>query len=39
MNPNKMTFHVEAGRVDTHGSLERCKHAEIALLSIPPIAF
>jgi hypothetical protein len=31
MNPNKMTFHVEAGRVDAHGSLARCKHAEIAL--------
>jgi hypothetical protein len=31
MNPNKMTFHVEAGRVDTRDSLARCKHAEIAL--------
>lgn len=26
-----MTFHVEATRVDAHGSLARCKHAEIAL--------
>jgi hypothetical protein len=39
MNPNKMPFHGEAGRVDAHGRLARCKHGEIALLSIPPIAF
>jgi hypothetical protein len=31
MNPNKMIFHAEAGRVDARGSLARCKHAEIAL--------
>ena len=29
-NP-KMTFHVETLRVDTHGSLSRCKAAEIPL--------
>ena len=27
----KMRFHVEAWRVDAHGSLARCKNAEIAL--------
>ena len=27
----KMTFHVESRRVDAHGSLARCKNAEIAL--------
>lgn len=27
----KLTFHVEARRVDAHGSLARCKLAEIAL--------
>lgn len=27
----KMRFHVEARRVDAHGSLARCKSAEIAL--------
>ena len=27
----KMSFHVEARRVDAHGSIARCKHAEIAL--------
>lgn len=26
-----MTFHVESHRVDAHGSLARCKNAEIAL--------
>lgn len=29
--PAKMTFHVEAHRVDSHSSLARCKKAEIAL--------
>ena len=29
--PAKMTFHVETHRVDAHGSLVRCKNAEIAL--------
>ncbi len=29
--PTKMTFHVETRRVDAHGSLARCKSAEIAL--------
>jgi len=27
----KMTFHVESRRVDAHGSLARCKNAEIVL--------
>jgi uncharacterized OsmC-like protein len=27
----KMSFHVEARRIDAHGSLARCKNAEIAL--------
>lgn len=27
----KMTFHVSSRRVDAHGSLSRCKNAEIAL--------
>ena len=27
----KMSFHVESRRVDAHGSLARCKNAEIAL--------
>jgi uncharacterized OsmC-like protein len=31
MNTNKMTFHVEARRIHAHGSLARCKNAEIAL--------
>ena len=31
MNTPKLTFHVEARRVDAHGSLARCKHAEIEL--------
>jgi hypothetical protein len=31
MNPHKMTFHDEAGRIDAQGRLARCKHAEIAL--------
>ena len=31
MNAPKMTFHVETVRVDAHGSLARCKAAEIAL--------
>ncbi|MEX2578371.1 MAG: OsmC family protein [Verrucomicrobiales bacterium] len=30
-NTLKMTFHVEARRVDAHGSVARCKNAEIAL--------
>ncbi|WP_332739908.1 hypothetical protein [Hydrogenophaga sp.] len=30
-NTPKMTFHVESRRVDAHGSLSRCKSAEIAL--------
>lgn len=29
--PPKMTFHVEALRVDAHSSLARCKNAEIVL--------
>jgi len=29
--PSKMTFHVEALRVDAHSSLARCKNAEITL--------
>jgi len=29
--PAKLCFHVESRRVDAHGSLARCKHAEIAL--------
>lgn len=28
---SKMQFHVESHRVDAHGSLSRCKNAEIAL--------
>lgn len=38
----KMTFHVETHRVDAHGSLARCKNAEIALdtdLAGNPAAF
>ncbi|MEQ1851854.1 MAG: OsmC family protein [Chthoniobacteraceae bacterium] len=31
MSTPKMTFHVEARRVDAHGSLARCKDAEVAL--------
>jgi uncharacterized OsmC-like protein len=31
MSTNKMTFHVKARRLDSHGSLARCKNAEIAL--------
>lgn len=30
-SPVKMTFHVESRRIDAHGSLSRCKNAEIAL--------
>ncbi|TSE25000.1 OsmC-like protein [Tepidimonas thermarum] len=29
--PTKMRFHVEARRVDAHGSLARCKEAQITL--------
>lgn len=29
--PTKLTFHVETHRVDAHGSLARCKQAELAL--------
>ncbi|MCU0926374.1 MAG: OsmC family peroxiredoxin, partial [Hydrogenophaga sp.] len=29
--PTKMTFHVSSQRVDAHGSLARCKNAEIKL--------
>lgn len=29
--PIKMTFHVSSHRVDAHGSLSRCKNADIAL--------
>lgn len=35
MTTQKMTFHVEAGRLDAHGSLARCKDAEIALDTDP----
>ena len=31
MSTQKLTFHVEAGRIDAHGSLARCKSAEITL--------
>ena len=31
MRTNKMTFHVKARRLGSHGSLARCKNAEIAL--------
>jgi uncharacterized OsmC-like protein len=31
MTAPKLTFHVETVRVDAHGSLARCKQAEIAL--------
>jgi len=31
MNTHKMTLHGEARRLDAHGSLARCKNAEIAL--------
>jgi len=31
MSTNKLTFHVNARRLDSHGSLARCKHAELAL--------
>jgi uncharacterized OsmC-like protein len=31
MSPPKLTYRVEARRVDAHGSLARCKRAEIAL--------
>jgi len=31
MNAQKMTFHVESRRIDEHGSVTRCKNAEIAL--------
>lgn len=30
-SPARMSFHVETLRVDAHGSLARCKNAEIAL--------
>lgn len=42
MSTPKMTFHVEARRVESHGSLARCKDAEIALdtdLAGNPAAF
>jgi uncharacterized OsmC-like protein len=42
MNTTKLTFHVEARRVDAHGSVARCKNAEIALdtdLAGNPAAF
>lgn len=29
--PPKLSFHVESRRIDAHGSLARCKRAEIAL--------
>ena len=31
MTEPKITFHVESVRIDAHGSLSRCKDAEIAL--------
>jgi uncharacterized OsmC-like protein len=31
MSEPKITFHVESVRIDAHGSLSRCKDAEIAL--------
>lgn len=31
MNTQKITFHVESRRIDEHGSVSRCKNAEIAL--------
>ena len=31
MSTSKLTFHVEARRVDAHGSLARCKDADIVL--------
>jgi len=31
MSNQKMTFHVDARRIDGHASMARCKHAEIAL--------
>lgn len=31
MTEPKMTFHVESVRIDAHGSLSRCKDAEIVL--------
>jgi uncharacterized OsmC-like protein len=31
MSTQKLTFHVEARRIDAHGSLARCKSAEITL--------
>jgi uncharacterized OsmC-like protein len=31
MRPPQMSFHVETVRVDAHGSLSRCKEAEIPL--------
>ena len=40
--PAKMTFHVATLRVDAHGSLARCKNAEVALdtdLAGNPAAF
>lgn len=42
MSDQKMTFHVEAVRLDAHGSIARCKNAEIALdtdLAGTPTAF
>lgn len=30
-NTPKMTYHVKARRFDAHGSLARCKRAEIAV--------
>jgi uncharacterized OsmC-like protein len=29
--PNRLTFHVTAERIDAHGSLARCKQAQVAL--------
>jgi len=31
MSTNKMPFHVSANRLDSHGSLARCKNTEIRL--------
>jgi uncharacterized OsmC-like protein len=42
MNTQKMSFHVEAHRIDAHGSLVRCKQAEVNIdtdLAGNPAAF
>lgn len=42
MRDRKMNFHVESVRIDAHGSVSRCKQAEIALdtdLAGNPAAF